>query len=337
MTDRPWVFRADASSSIGIGHVMRSLTLAGAAVASGHRCEFHSVSPHATLVSRAEQLGVNVVEVPQGAGCEADATELAAARPAVVVFGADFTGALTTDQRTIIVIDDNREADVTRADVVLNVNPHARVDMYRDCPGDLLLGLRFALVRNEISALRTTPEPRPDPDQIVVSLGGADVAGVAIELCRGLLDGITQQIGVVVGPANPRATAVRRLIAQHAGRLHEIPHGEFATALTRADLALLAGGGTLWEAATLGVPVVALVSADNQARPTSTDEVRSFASVHDIRHQISVEAIVQETADLLGDTERRLAMAASGHSLVDGRGAARVIDHIEGHLGERHV
>src|SRR5688500_17767362 len=177
-------FRADAAPAIGVGHVMRSITLASAAVASGHRCELHSFALPPVLARRAERAGVEVVEVDSPPGSVEDAERFTATVADVRCidgyrFSPEFMEAVTGAGAPVMVIDDNREVALAGVDLVLNQNPHATRDLYADRPDlECLLGLRYALVRQEVLAcIGRERRPRSAP-RVVVSMGGTDVGGV---------------------------------------------------------------------------------------------------------------------------------------------------------------
>ena len=101
--------------------------------------------------------------------------------------------------------------------------------------------------------------------------------------------------------------------------------------LARVDVAVVAGGVTLYEAALLGVPTVALAVVAAQM-PTIRAFERVGASIaagclapgdRAAADRARAKA-VQAVEALLADEEKRRAMAVQGQQQVDGRGALRV-------------
>jgi UDP-2,4-diacetamido-2,4,6-trideoxy-beta-L-altropyranose hydrolase len=99
-----------------------------------------------------------------------------------------------------------------------------------------------------------------------------------------------------------------------------------AALLASADLAVCAGGSTCWELGHLGVPALTLVVADNQQRVA--------AALHDagvVRNlgwfdRVSDESLASAIDDLRRDRGARQEMSRRGRTLVDGRGAGRVVE-----------
>ena len=101
--------------------------------------------------------------------------------------------------------------------------------------------------------------------------------------------------------------------------------------LARVDVAVLAGGVTLYEAALLGVPTVALAVVAAQMptirafeRVGASIAAGCLASGDRAAAERTRAKAVQAVGALLADEEKRRAMAVQGQQQVDGRGALRV-------------
>jgi len=70
-------------------------------------------------------------------------------------------------------------------------------------------------------------------------------------------------VRVAVGHTNPRRAEVAATAAEF-GNVELIDQSQYVASLAKADIAVLAAGSSLWEAAALGVPTLALIVADNQ-------------------------------------------------------------------------
>ena len=95
-----------------------------------------------------------------------------------------------------------------------------------------------------------------------------------------------------------------------------------------ADIAVTAGGTTCWETAFMGLPSLIIVLADNQEQQAAALDRMAVAQNLGWYHTLPPAEIKDAVAALLRDRRRREVMAARGSSVVDGRGAERVLEHI---------
>ena len=106
------VLRADASSSIGVGHVMRSLSLGEALLDEGFGVELVSFELTPNLQSLATESGINVVKLPCAPRSVQDAQFVLERNAAIVVvdgyeFSREFFAVLEESNTPFAVIDDN--------------------------------------------------------------------------------------------------------------------------------------------------------------------------------------------------------------------------------------
>jgi UDP-2,4-diacetamido-2,4,6-trideoxy-beta-L-altropyranose hydrolase len=214
--------------------------------------------------------------------------------------------------------------------LVVNQNLHATPDLYADVSSDttLLLGSSYAMIRRDVTSIDRADHPG-DGRSVLVSFGGTDPAGLTLPVVEALLRVPDVEVVVALGADHPDRPAVRSVIDRHPERAGFDP-GDLTTGLRVADVAVIGGGSTLWEVASLGIPAVAAVVADNQVAGTAAAEAAGFVVGIDVRDggrgagEVAGAVIV-----LLDDLEQRRALAASGRSLFDGHGAERVVAAIE--------
>jgi UDP-2,4-diacetamido-2,4,6-trideoxy-beta-L-altropyranose hydrolase len=320
------VLRADASSSIGVGHVMRSLSLGEALIDEGFGVELVSFELAPSLQSLATSCGIEVVEPSCAPRSSEDAQFVLTRNAAIVVvdgyeFSREFFAVLEASSTPFAVIDDNAETNAQSPSAVINQNPHASASMYAHLQGEpkMLLGLQYAMVRKEVREVAAMNLPSRE-GEVFVAIGGADFLGLTAPIVEALAE-TGLQIRVAVGHANTQRAHIQKL-ADQLGNVTLIEQQDYVSSLARAHVAVLAAGSSLWEACAVGTPSIGLVVADNQFASANAAKKLGFTRVVDCRVRFNVDAVLNEVqACILGGTSAMRGAAlstgiANGASMV---------------------
>jgi UDP-2,4-diacetamido-2,4,6-trideoxy-beta-L-altropyranose hydrolase len=337
MPDAVLLVRADASATIGTGHVMRCLALAEAWMEAGGRVTFATNEIPEALALRITRAGARVVHVATPGDTSRVAREVGAAFAVLDGYhlAAAEQEALAGAGARLLVIDDGGETATRAAALVLNQNAHATTSLYAALGAgpELLLGTTFALLRREFRAAAAEGLAREVPDlarHVLVTFGGADTANLAPRAIDALapLDGL--DVLVVAGTANARAAELSAPPEARAKIRVELSVDDMAAQMREADLAVVAAGSTTWELAASGVPVIAVVVADNQLGVAAAIEELGLGIALGPAATLSSRDIREAVVRLAGDVEARRRMARRGRELIDGRGAVRVCAALRG-------
>lgn len=301
------VLRADASSSIGVGHVMRSLSLGEALLDEGFGVELVSFELAPSLQSLATSCGVEVVEISCAPRSSEDAQFVLQRNANIVVvdgyeFSREFFAGLEANSTPFAVVDDNAETNAQSPSAVINQNPHASASMYAHLQGEpkMLLGLQYAMVRKEVREVAAMNLPSRE-GEVFVAIGGADFLGLTAPIVEALAE-TGLQIRVAVGHANTQRAHIQNL-ADQLGNVTLIEQQDYVSSLARAHVAVLAAGSSLWEACAVGTPSIGLVVADNQFASANAAKKLGFTRVVDCRVRFNVDAVLNEVqACILGGT-----------------------------------
>lgn len=320
------VLRADASSSIGVGHVMRSLSLGEALLDEGFGVELVSFELAPSLQSLATSCGVEVVELSCAPRSSEDAQFVLQRNANIVVvdgyeFSRKFFAGLEASSTPFAIIDDNAETNAQSPSAVINQNPHASESMYAHLQGEpkMLLGLQYAMVRKEVREVAAMNLPSRE-GEVFVAMGGADFLGLTAPIVEALAE-TGLQIRVAVGHANTQRAHIQKL-ADQLGNVTLIEQQDYVSSLARAHVAVLAAGSSLWEACAVGTPSIGLVVADNQFASANAAKKLGFTRVVDCRVRFNVDAVLNEVqACILGGTSAMRGAAlstgvANGASMV---------------------
>jgi UDP-2,4-diacetamido-2,4,6-trideoxy-beta-L-altropyranose hydrolase len=324
------VLRADASSSIGVGHVMRSLSLGEALLDEGFGVELVSFELAPSLQSLATSCGITVVQLTCAPRSSEDAKFVLERNANIVVvdgyeFSREFFAALELSDTPFAVIDDNAETNAKSPNAVINQNPHASAPMYAHLQGNpkLLLGLQFAMVRREVREVAAMNLPTRE-GEVFVAMGGADFLGLTAPIVEALAE-TGLQIRVAVGHANTQREQVQKL-ADQFGHVTLIEQHDYVSSLASAHVAVLAAGSSLWEACAVGTPSIGLVVAENQFASANAAAKLGFTRMVDCRVIFNMDAVMREVqACILGGTS---AMRGAALSVGIANGASMVASEL---------
>jgi UDP-2,4-diacetamido-2,4,6-trideoxy-beta-L-altropyranose hydrolase len=345
--------RADASLTIGSGHLMRCLCLADFLRAGGGSVRFVSraLPPHLSeLVTRhgheldglpsletraqpseaswpepiqQQDLDQTIAALRNGGSCD----WLVVDHYAIDQSWEQKARLLT---RRLLVIDDlARPHD---CDVLLDANLHLDGDtpysgrLPEKC--QLLLGPTYALLRPEFAHARARARPRDGTVQrLLVFMGGMDGANATGMVLRALahLDETERppRVDVVIGPAQPNRDAIDAWCAAWPGAQCHVSTPDMAGLCCASDLAIGAGGSATWERCAVGLPTLALCLADNQKKILHNGARAGLLYAPD-EHPMDSVTLSHHLRALTANSGLRNHISRNGLAAVDAQGAQRV-------------
>ena len=353
------VFRVDASSMIGIGHVMRCLALAeelrlrGAGVS--FICRAHEGHLATTIRSRAFPVVVlpltqtdhtpcaDTYESWLGAAAGIDAAQtieaLEGTFPDWLIadhYGIDaqWEKQLRDNVRSLLVIDDlaNRPHD---CDVLIDqnyaTNAEDRYEKLISPTCRLLTGPRYALLERNYAACGRAFAPRDGtPRKVLIFFGGSDpqnMTSVALEtLSR---DEFTElDVDIVVGVNNRHRELIERAARSRSRTTVHGPRRDLVGLMAEADFAIGAGGVTTWERMCMGLPTIVVSIADNQ-KPAceALAHSRLIYYAGDSAH-VGPDKLAELINGVISNVEGLAELRVRNRDLVDGFGAGRVAESI---------
>ena len=354
------VFRVDASSVIGSGHVMRCLTLAHAIVArggsaaficrehAGHLCALLESRGFATfrLPVRAEHCEAIDDQAPAhaawlGAPFDVDAKQtvesLRDAGPApdwLVVdhYGVDErweTAVQSLAGRTLAIDDlaDRSHCCEILLDQNLNAEMPGRYDglLREDCK--TLLGPRYALLQPDYAELHSLTPPRGTAIKtLFIYFGAADrgnLTGMALTAIEALARP-DLQVEVVYAAEGPHGNSIREQAARSPNIHLHSGLRTLAPLMARSDLAIGAGGATNWERLCLGLPALVVTLAENQRPLASYMHARQLIRLLGDAETVQATDILQALQQTLAEGSL-LDWSLRCRQICDGQGVDRVI------------
>jgi UDP-2,4-diacetamido-2,4,6-trideoxy-beta-L-altropyranose hydrolase len=266
--DKKILFRADSSSEIGIGHIMRDLVLAK---------QFED----AKIIFACRDLDGHIMDkIPYP----------------IKILGTDLIDELieVIKQESIdMVVIDNYEIDYEDekeikdktgvkifvfdgsykkhyCDFLLNQNIYADKNQYQNLVPSfckLFVGLKYALIRDEFRQKKKIIKNNTDKIKVLLTLGGADYDNITLEILK-KLDRIHSEkfeIIIVIGTANIHKNIIKDFLKlfNHSAKLI-VDAKNMAELMNEVDFAISSAGSTVIELLYMRVPFFSLSIAPNQ-------------------------------------------------------------------------
>ena len=338
------VIRADASTQIGTGHVLRCMALGQAIKDGGGEVRLLACEIPAALAERMKSEGIEVVVTGKDRGTPDDLEDTVERSKgwadAIVLDGYKFDHAFQSGVKgagfKTLVIDDDLPSDQFVADILLNQNLHAKEELYAGSNVDtMLLGLKYALLRREFRE-QPNREASVRSRNVLVTLGGSDSDNVTKKVIDSLntvsLTGLKSR--VLIGAGNPNAESLKQAADASRGEVEILRDvTNMREQYEWADIAISGGGSTVWELAFMGLPSLVIILADNQEKIAKSVWRAGTGVLLGWHHKVKPEQIAKQVRDLLVSSESRDRMGRWAQGQVDGQGAVRVADALREAVG----
>jgi len=255
------IIRADASTEIGSGHVMRCLTIAKKFREAGCQVTFWMEPLPGNLIDVVAQEGFdNIRQVDYADIYIIDHYAL----------DKEWEQTIREYAQKIIVIDDlarSHECDVL-LDQNIVPNYATRYDGLVPEHCKKLLGPQYLIIRDEFISARQQPSNRGSiVNRLLVFMGGSDPTNETMKVLHALEQFIFEHVDIVVGDGNLLKEQIKAICNKYGYHFHcQIDY--LASLMQQADFAIGTGGATMWERCYVGLPSSATVVADNQRETT---------------------------------------------------------------------
>ena len=292
------VFRVDSSYQIGIGHVMRCITLAKAIKKKIEaKVYFFSRGTKGNINSIISSAGFDVIEMEPaqiisdgrlkhsewlGKTPEADAEEFLILLERLAIpqldlliidhYGIDYLwqDVICNKVTKTLVIDDLGDR-IHQCEFLIDQTYNCKEEKYRSLVPQkcqLFLGTEYALLRDEFqSDYQEIVEKRSTSvkKNVLVMFGGADPTNhTQLSLEKINLREDISNINVILGSSAKHLNSVYEFCEKKDNiNLHVSP-SNIAQLMREADIAVGAAGTTSWERCASGLPSVVVIQADNQ-------------------------------------------------------------------------
>lgn len=335
-----YIFRADGNAKIGAGHLMRCLTVAEAlAEKAGSKEEI-------CFVCADQQSG----EAVKAAGFRVQVfnTDYRRMEEELLlwnVFGRDnrilvdsyyVTDAYLEKLRQfgkVFLLDDMSE-HAYPVDGVINYNAFAKEAAYQRLYADsetgiqtkCYIGSKYVPVRRQF--LNREYGVGEAVKDVLITTGGGDLDNIAGEMLQSIYrEGI--DFHVVTGRFNPHLEELKKLEKTQKGVhiYHDVK--DMAELMQRCDMAITAGGTTIYELAVLGIPFLCFSYARNQealAEYIGTNQIAGYLGKYHQNQEEVLRNLQKLFAEYCADRSLREMCYNRERTMIDGNGASRLAE-----------
>jgi len=340
-----FVIRGDGNAHIGAGHLMRCLTIADALA--------HRTSGQADImfICGDDQSGQLAADHFRVQVLHTDYQDMEAELPVLVQLLSN------VDEQIVFLIDsyyvtpryieeikrlgyvfllDDMGKQPFPADAVINYNAFADKAVYRELyqgmQTELHIGSSYIPLRPQF--LHTGCQIREKVSDVLITTGGGDSENIGGSILEGIYDE-TLNYHLITGRYHPYYNILKTWEKNHNNVTiyHDVK--DMASLMAKCDLAVTAGGTTIYELAAVGVPFICFSYADNQkaltawvGETTYTGQkiISGYAGDWHEDKDMVMERISKWCQVMKNDIQKRQLWADAFKNMVDGHGAERIAD-----------
>lgn len=231
--------------------------------------------------------------------------------------------------RKIMVIDDlaNRSHD---CDLLLDQNyihDENRYDQLLSPESIKLLGPKYALLRKTFSENTQSIKRKCEAiNKVFIYFGGSDPYNLTATALKALAQPDLKhlQVDVVIGSTNLNVTKVKQLVSEHPNAELYTQVENIAELMTKADIALGAGGTTTWERMAVGLPSIIITIAENQVAVTKALEQDGYLTWLGTVEQIDTKKIHNALMEAIKSSDKLREQSDKGKKLITGMGTQTI-------------
>lgn len=255
-------------------------------------------------------------------------------------FEEDYLNEVKNSGAPVLFVDDHCHLNRYPVDMILNQNLFADPSFYRNLTPprtQFLLGADYVLLREAfLSVPGNDREAGPSLKSVFVNFGGTDPLNLTTRVIDLLLDEFGDSLeitGVLGGDKSQSDERQESLGRDNVTVFRNVKN--MAHVMKDHDLAICAGGSTVWELTYLGIPTLVLPLADNQQPVAQTVDQKDIGlNLGKYTESESPCKILSTIARLKTDSDRLTQMSSNARNLIDGQGVNRTVEAINSYTKE---
>lgn len=346
------VFRADANTSVGMGHIMRCLSIADAFRDAGHRVSF--VMADDTVDGFVRNRGYKAIILHSNYTRLAEEMWPSMDSDLIIVdsyyatfqYLSDLKKRMSVCGGKLAYLDDIYSFPYP-VDFLINYNAYSSQAVYEELYSgikmpSMILGPRYAPLRSMFKGIERSVQPKTVKN-VLISTGGSDGLHFTVNILRALVEQqkCERRYHILIGSMNTDRETIYELAEKREFIVLHENIKNMKGLITDCDLAISAAGSTLYEICACGIPLITYAMADNQISGAEAfGDMGMGINIGDLRAPNSacesdrrlvsdgVERILNAAEALASNYKRRCEMGTKMQELIDGYGADRMVQKL---------
>jgi len=227
-----------------------------------------------------------------------------------------------------VYIDDNKRIDYPKG-IVINGNIHAEDLNYPKKEGIIyLLGTKYTPLRKEFWEV-PEKEIRDTVQSIMITFGGDDVRNMTPKVLKFLSENYPElKKNVIIGKGFCNVNEIKTAADRNTNLIYYPDAEQMKQVMLDSDIAISAGGQTLYELARVGVPTIAVAIADNQLGNVKGWQQAGFIKYAGWGRERNIMKNIDFCLSQIINFSVRKKKSFLGRKFVNGKGAIEVVNFI---------
>ena len=262
------LFRADSSSTIGTGHIMRDLVLAKQYPNSN--IFFATQNLEGNLNHKIIESGYEVIDLQSSNIDELDSVIKNLSIDLIIIdhydIGYKEEKQLKNQNPTLKILSFDDTYEQHYCDVLLNHNISADEHRYKDLAPkgcELRCGGKYTLIREEFHQAKKLLKVKNEKFTLFVAMGGADTLNITQKVLK-VLEEFEVAVNVLTTSANQNLKYLKSYCQDKNWVKLHIDSNRVAIVMRESDFAIVTPSVVLHEVMFMDLPFVAIKTADNQ-------------------------------------------------------------------------
>ncbi len=327
------LIRADGGFNVGMGHIIRCMALYDELIKNNVECIFVYKKDKVVegyfkdkkvryILMKAMELGGEKIEIKniiKNYNTDVIITDSYNINEEYLLF-------LKSLSRYLVSIDDNYLFDYP-SDIVINPNIYAEKKRYTKKASKYLLGGQYCILRDEFRE-SSHKNIKVKAENILITMGGTDVNNVTPFIIKAIkkIHGIN--INVIVGKGFENKELVEESCKNNQNINLIYNPKDMRILMESADICISSGGSTLYELASLGVPTLFVIQADNQLRLAEYMEKNQIMVNLGWYYNLKEKAVLDEIINIIDNQGIRLKLSADSKKIINVDGVKNIVKKI---------